>query len=236
MGYVPVFCCACAGPVGHGYGIDGALEEAAEAANDGAAKWALDAPTLRWLEALRVLQPAHGDKGAATSGVLEYEDYGLVTTEDGGFVGLNPIAWSEVDGSRPGVSLHCSCLELLEQRLSAMHPPVAPGAFAAAYHRKVDEHWAQHKRQAGGPEAQAGAVERELLLLNALLPGVDYGEGVAAKCEQYYEFSPGSEWLLHSPKTAEGGRGAEANRNRERIDGVVSQLLNQLGPQCHVQG
>jgi|EP01046_Picozoa_sp_COSAG06_P022361 hypothetical protein len=259
MGYVPLFCCACAGPVGHGYGLEGALEDSAAAAAavaapvggvaagadgavaaaDGAAAaapaagaaattepqqpWALSANELRWLEALRVLLPPSGDRAGSTSGVLEYEDYGVISTEDGEFVALNPIAWAEVDGSRPGVACHSDCLELLQRRLAALEPPVPPSEFAAAYHRAIGGHWKQHQEQPGG-------TEREALLLNCLLPGVNFGEGVLERCEQYYEFAPGAEWLVRSPKApGEGGDSSdEAARNRERIEGAVSQLISQL--------
>jgi hypothetical protein len=231
MGYVPLFCCACAGPVGHGYGLEGALEDSAAAvaaaaapAGGAADELVLGLMELRWLEALRVLLPPSGDRAGSTSGVLEYEDYGVISTEDGEFVALNPIAWAEVDGSRPGVACHSDCLELLQRRLAALEPPVPPSEFAAAYHRAIGGHRKQHQEQ------PAGGAEREALLLNCLLPGVNFGEGVLERCEQYYEFAPGAEWLVRSPKApGEGGDSSdEAARNRERIEGAVSQLISQL--------
>jgi hypothetical protein len=243
MGYVPAFCCACAGPIDHGYGLEGALEDAAEAAAGqsgtptaaDAQLWALPLDELRWLEALRVLLSPHGEKDGGTSGTLAYEDYGVVETADGDSVALNPIAWTEVEGCRPGVACHSDCLVLLQQRLASLDPPVTSSQFAATYCRVVDAHWKdlqqkqQQRRQQQQEEDDDDDDEaRESLLLNALLPGVDYGQGVLNKCDQFYEFVPGAEWLVVSP-SAMGD--SDATRNRERIEGVITQVLGNLWPE-----
>ena len=49
MGYVPLYCVACAGPVSHGFGWDAAIEDAE-------AGWSLnDVDDLAWLDGLRVV-------------------------------------------------------------------------------------------------------------------------------------------------------------------------------------
>ena len=236
MGYVPLFCCACAGPIDHGFGLDGALADAAEAsaedpAGADAQRWGLPVNEMRWLEALRVLLPPHGEKDGGTSGTLAYEDFGLVHT-DGDSIALNPIAWSMdvVDGCRPGVACHHDCLVLLERHLASRGTPVLPSEFAAAYYRAIDAQWTALQQRQQRQQQQQPDAAHEDLLLNTLLPGVDYGQGVLDKCDQFYEFLPGFEWLVVSPSAAgEGGDNGDATRNRERIEEAIAQLLNQLG-------
>ncbi|KAG1667627.1 hypothetical protein FOA52_001681 [Chlamydomonas sp. UWO 241] len=229
MAYVPLYCCACAGPIGHPHGLQGAVEDVAA--------WALPLGEMLWLEQLRVLAPAHGELGAFTSGVLAYEDFGVVDGEEGeDGLALNPISWQMGEaiardgdgspGSRPGIACHSDCCDLLMRRLEGAQPPVPPAAFANAYHRTLRVLWALHE---GGGGAGADALQRaeaQEVLLNTLMPGVDYGDGVIARCDQYYEFEAGHEWLACSPAAAEGDD--RARRNRERIDKVVSQLLDKL--------
>jgi hypothetical protein len=86
MGYVACTCCICAGPVSHGFGLEGALEQLAEEAAEAAAAgpgqgeagaaavaaWALPVEEMRWLEALQVVTPACGEHAAAVSDAMEY--------------------------------------------------------------------------------------------------------------------------------------------------------------------
>jgi len=76
----------------------------------------------------------------------------------------------------------------------------------------------------------------EHALLNALIPGVDYGEyagrPVADRCEQYYTLEAGAEWLVASPVAT----GDAARRNRARIERAIDQLLDVLRPTAAAEG
>lgn len=230
MGYVPIFCAGCAGPISHGFGLDGALEEMQERdvaePNAGAPQWRMGLEEMEWLNALRVVT---SDK---VSGVLEYEDYGILFDGQDSFA-LNPVSW-KTEEATPAVPFHVDCLAVAEEALAGREPAVTTMQLVAAYHDHLVGLWAQQdQKRSVAMEAAAGKLLQspdpalESLLLNTLIPGVDYGEGITERCVQYYEFKPGAEWLVRSP-LAEGD---EAGRNRQRIEAVITQLSDILLPQ-----
>eukprot|EP00037_Helgoeca_nana_P000805 m.23856 g.23856 ORF g.23856 m.23856 type:complete len:244 (-) comp11078_c0_seq1:232-963(-) len=243
MGYVPVFCAACAGPVSHGFGLDGALEElqavqaqgldgnevteASEVAGAVSPVWALAMPEMVWLDALRVVT------SDGISAVVEYDDFGVVDVDDDA-VGLNPIVWEMQDEApRPGVAFHADCVTVVEQRLAAQQPNHGIVELAAAYREHIGGLWAQQSTKRAEAKANAdgqpwGSPDATLegLPLNTLLPSIDYGEGVTDRCTQFYEFQPGAEWLVRSPLAEDDN----AVRNKERVERVVDQLVARLLP------
>lgn len=213
MGYVPAYCVACAGPISHGLGIDGAVEEANEETVDRATpRWSLPVEAMSWLEELRVVTPAHGDREAVTTGIIEYDDFGVVETADDGAIGLNPCALGSDEDCRPGTPFHAVCLDLVERRLENERESMSVNCLAAAHNTHLETLW-----NVGGLSADAEGV-----VLAGLIPSVDYGEGVIDRCEQYYELKSGDEWLVTKPD-ADGN--SDARRNRERIEAAVSQLI-----------
>ena len=120
MGYVPVFCCVCAGPIGHGFGLGPALSED-EDGNPRTAPWELAVEEMRWLEKMRVLTAA----GASVE--LQYEDFGTVDAGENGehdFLSLNPVSWATVEDAEPGVPCHSDCLPCLESQLTKLEVPM----------------------------------------------------------------------------------------------------------------
>ena len=47
-----------------------------------------------------------------TLGACKKYLYGLVDTEGGDCIALNPITWVDIEGCRPGIACHNDCLEL----------------------------------------------------------------------------------------------------------------------------
>lgn len=83
MGYVSAYCCVCGGPIDHGYGFDGALEELNENLEESEERdtskcWMLPLASMRWLEELVVLS----DTTENPSPILRYEDYGMASSTD----------------------------------------------------------------------------------------------------------------------------------------------------------
>jgi len=183
---------------------------------------------MQWLTQLRVVH-----SGGVTE-KLEYEDYGMAD-DDNGMYGLNPIAW---EGEQWGVPFHADCLAVAEKTLAARKgPPSTMVELATRYHKHVASLYVAHQHRpkkaakkvagaaAGDPAAAAAPNEPPTpdageVLLNALIPGVQYGDGVLMRCDQFYDFEPGFEWLVRSPLAADEA----AARNHARIVSVIGQL------------
>ena len=130
--------------------------------------------------------------------VQEYEDFGAA-----GNALLNPVIWSDESlNGTPGVALHDHCLSIAEGR------GVAVTQLCVANIAEVTRRW-----QSGGSD---GGHADHLTLINSLLPGIDYGEGVLDRCQQFYELRQGGEALLRSPLVSDD--------NRNRIESVLDRL------------
>lgn len=220
MGYVACFWCACAGPIGHGYGLDGALGEFQENYPD--QQWGLDLNSMKWISKLQVIT---GDANDA-SPVMEYEDYGMVSSGDRMF-SLNPISWQDMsmmddDTVSPGIPVHEACLPTLSEKLVASGKTLQ--TFFEAYHGELQRRWTHIESLEEGAEREA---QEEGTVLSTLIPAIQYGDNVLAKCDQVYEFSPGDEWLVCSPR-GDSQHAEWSARNQARIEAVVAQLVDQF--------
>lgn len=222
MGYVASFCCACAGPIGHGYGLEDALGEFQE--NHPDQQWGLDLNSMQWINKLQVISDAND-----ASLVMEYEDYGMVSSGDRTFY-LNPISWQDMsmmdddddDTVSPGIPIHEACLPILSEKLAARGKTLQ--TFFKAYHGELQRRWAHIESLEEEEEREA---QEEGTVLSALIPGIQYGDNVLAKCDQFYEFSPGDEWLVCSPR-GDSQHAEWSARNQARIEAVVGQLVDQF--------